>query len=153
MERAMKQKRQAMILSIIENYDIETQDELLEKLADAGFSTTQATISRDIRELNLTKTAGSGGRQKYSRGKSSGHESMESYRKVLSAGILSMIPAENLIVVKTVPGMAMAVAAALDNVEIAGLLGSIAGDDTIFLAVRSRDMTASVIKKIDMLQK
>ena len=98
----MKQKRQAKILSIIEQYDIETQDELLEKLAEAGFTTTQATISRDIREINLTKVA---------------------------------------------------VAAALDNVEINGLLGSIAGDDTIFLAVRSKDMTDAVMKTIDRMQR
>ena len=147
----MKQKRQAKILSIIEQYDIETQDELLEKLAEAGFSTTQATISRDIREINLTKVAVAGGRQKYTLGKSATHESIESYRKVL--GILSMVPAENLIVIKTVSGMAMAVAAALDNVEINGLLGSIAGDDTIFLAVRSREMTDSVMKTIDKMQR
>ena len=142
----MKQKRQAKILSIIEQYDIETQDELLEKLAEAGFSTTQATI-------NLTKVAVAGGRQKYTLGKSATHESIESYRKVLGAGILSMVPAENLIVIKTVSGMAMAVAAALDNVEINGLLGSIAGDDTIFLAVRSREMTDSVMKTIDKMQR
>ena len=147
----MKQKRQAMILSIIEQYDIETQDELLEKLAEAGFNTTQATISRDIREINLTKVAVAGGRQKYTLGKSATHESIESYRKVLGAGI--MVPAENLIVIKTVSGMAMAVAAALDNVEINGLLGSIAGDDTIFLAVRSREMTDSVMKTIDKMQR
>ena len=149
----MKQKRQAMILSIIEQYDIETQDELLEKLAEAGFNTTQATISRDIREINLPKVAVAGGRQKYTLGKSVTHESIESYRKVLGAGILSMVPAENLIVIKTVSGMAMAVAAALDNVEINGLLGSIAGDDTIFLAVRSREMTDSVMKTIDKMQR
>ena len=70
----MKQKRQAKILSIIEQYDIETQDELLEKLAEAGFTTTQATISRDIREINLTKVAVAGGRQKYTLGKSTNHE-------------------------------------------------------------------------------
>lgn len=149
----MKQKRQAKILSIIEEYDIETQDELLEKLNEAGFNVTQATISRDIREINLTKVAVAGGKQKYTLGKQTGHESVETYKKVLSAGILSMVPAENLIVIKTVPGMAMAVAAALDNVEISGLLGSIAGDDTIFLAVRTRDMTDSVMKTIDKLQR
>ena len=144
----MKQKRQAMILAIIEQYDIETQDELQEKLAEAGFKTTQATISRDIREINLTKVAVAGGRQKYTLGKQTNHESIESYRKVLSAGILSMVPAENLIVIKTVSGMAMAVAAALDNVEINGLLGSIAGDDTIFVAVKDVNHTAGVSKEI-----
>ena len=145
----MKQKRQAMILAIIEQYDIETQDELQEKLAEAGFKTTQATISRDIREINLTKVAVAGGRQKYTLGKQTNHESIESYRKVLSAGILSMVPAENLIVIKTVSGMAMAVAAALDNVEINGLLGSIAGDDTIICACKTSEQAVSVVKKLN----
>ena len=131
----------------------QTHPDDVEKLAEAGFNTTQATISRDIREINLTKVAVAGGRQKYTLGKSATHESIESYRKVLGAGILSMVPAENLIVIKTVSGMAMAVAAALDNVEINGLLGSIAGDDTIFLAVRSREMTDSVMKTIDKMQR
>ncbi|MBP3325353.1 MAG: arginine repressor [Coprococcus sp.] len=145
----MKQKRQAKIIEIIENNDIETQDELLALLLKEGVQTTQATISRDIREINLTKIAAPSGKQKYVLGKVANHESMESYRQVLSAGIISMEAAENIIVVKTVSGVAMAVAAALDNMEINGLVGSIAGDDTIFLAVRSKELTKSVINAID----
>jgi transcriptional regulator of arginine metabolism len=148
----MKQKRQDKIKDIVKKYDIETQDELLEKLAKEGINATQATISRDIREINLTKTSVGGGRQKYTLGKDSEKSSIETYRKVLSAGIISLAEAENLVVIKTVSGMAMAVAAALDNVEIPGMLGSIAGDDTIFLAVKSRDMTGDVIQAIERLQ-
>ncbi|MGN0396135.1 MAG: arginine repressor [Coprococcus sp.] len=145
----MKQKRQAKIIEIIENNDIETQDELLDMLLKEGFQTTQATISRDIREINLTKVASASGRQKYVLGKTTANESMDSYIQVLSAGIISMETAENIIVVKTVAGVAMAVAAALDKMEITGLVGCIAGDDTIFLAVRSKELTKSVIKTIE----
>ncbi len=145
----MKQSRQAKIIEIIENNDIETQDELLAMLHKEGFQTTQATISRDIREINLTKIATASGKQKYVLGKSGDNESMDSYIQVLSAGIISMETAENIIVVKTVSGVAMAVAAALDKIEINGLVGCIAGDDTIFLAVRSKELTKSVMNTIE----
>ena len=144
----MKSDRQAKIIEIITDSDIETQDELLIRLADEGFNTTQATISRDIRELNLTKVTAGNGRQKYAPGKDMEHESLKYYKQVLNSGILSMEAAENLIVIKTVSGVAMAVAAALDNINIYGLVGSIAGDDTIFLAVRSKELTKSVISDI-----
>ena len=142
----MKQRRQAKIIEIVENNDIETQDELLTKLTEAGFNTTQATISRDIRDINLTKVSVAGGRQKYALGKSAGRESINSYKQVLSTCILS-------IVIKTVSGMAMAVGAALDNLSINGLMGCIAGDDTLFLAVRSRELVKSVITTIERYQK
>lgn len=149
----MKQRRQAKIIEIVENNDIETQDELLTKLTEAGFNTTQATISRDIRDINLTKVSVAGGRQKYALDKSAGRESINSYKQVLSTCILSMEAAENLIVIKTVSGMAMAVGAALDNLSINGLMGCIAGDDTLFLAVRSRELVKSVITTIERYQK
>ena len=94
-----------------------------------------------------------GGRQKYALGKSAGRESINSYKQVLSTCILSMEAAENLIVIKTVSGMAMAVGAALDNLSINGLMGCIAGDDTLFLAVRSRELVKSVITTIERYQK
>ena len=149
----MKQRRQAKIIEIVENNDIETQDELLTKLTEAGFNTTQATLSRDIRDINLTKVSVPGGRQKYALGKSAGRESINSYKQVLSTCILSMEAAENLIVIKTVSGMAMAVGAALDNLSINGLVGCIAGDATLFLAVRSREIVKSVITTIERYQK
>lgn len=141
----MKEKRQNKIKEIIESYEIETQDELLLKLTEAGFTTTQATISRDIREMRLTKIACGGGRQKYAVLQNMDTDVMEKYHQVLSAGVLNIDYAENIIVVRTVPGMAMAVAAALDNMKLQGVMGCIAGDDTIFCAVRSSGLCKEVI--------
>lgn len=144
----MKASRQAKLIEIIENYDIETQDELAEKLAEAGFSSTQATISRDIRELKLTKIAFPGGKAKYALLKNQEQSNMVRYRRVLRDGILTMETAQNIIVIKTVSGLAMAVAAALDNLNIYGVVGSIAGDDTIMCVIRSNDMANEVIDTI-----
>lgn len=145
----MKSRRQAKIIEIIENYDIETQDELAEKLMEAGFHTTQATISRDIREMKLTKLAFPGGKQKYiATTQSQDFYTTEKYKRVLHDGIISMECAQNMVVIKTVIGMAMAVAAALDSLEISGIVGSIAGDDTIFCVARDNDMAAMVIENI-----
>lgn len=144
----MKALRQAKIIEIIENYDIETQDELLEKLRIAGFSSTQATISRDIREMKLTKLAFPGGKQKYVVLQNTDHSNGVRYRRVLKDGILTMESAQNILVIKTVPGLAMAVAAALDNLEIYGVVGSIAGDDTIMCVVRNEDCVNEVIDSI-----
>ncbi|MDD5948720.1 MAG: arginine repressor [Lachnospiraceae bacterium] len=144
----MKASRQAKLIEIIENYDIETQDELAERLAEAGFPSTQATISRDIRELKLTKIAFPGGKAKYALLKNQEQSNMVRYRRVLRDGILTMETAQNIIVIKTVAGLAMAVAAALDNLNIYGVVGSIAGDDTIFCAIRSNDMANEVIDTI-----
>ena len=110
----MKYQRQAKILELVEKYDIETQDDL-EKLKEEGFQATQATVSRDIREMNLTKVSVPGARQKYAVEKNNRYETLDSYKKVLSTGIISVDAAENLIVIKTISGVAMAVAAALDH--------------------------------------
>ena len=147
----MKEKRQSKIKEIIETRSIETQDELLSELAKEGFHITQATISRDIREMKLTKIASGNGKQKYAMLKNTNAGVEQKYRKVLSAGILSMDYAENLVVIRTVSGMAMAVAAALDNLEMQGLMGSIAGDDTIFVAVRSGELCKEIISNIKKL--
>lgn len=141
----MKEKRQNKIKEIIENMEIETQDELLEQLRLAGFSTTQATISRDIRDLRLTKIACGGGKQKYAIIQNTNTDVIKKYHQVLSAGVLSMDYAENMIVIRTVSGMAMAVAAALDNMQLQGVMGCIAGDDTIFCAVRDKSFCKDII--------
>lgn len=140
----MKEKRQNKIKQIIENYEIETQDELLERLKEAGFVTTQATISRDIREMRLTKIACGAGKQKYAIIQNTDTDVMQKYHQVLSAGILNIDYAENMIVIRTVPGMAMAVAAALDNMHLQGVMGCIAGDDTIFCAVRDKQFCKEI---------
>ena len=132
----MKTKRQRKIIELITNYDIETQEELAAKLVENGFNVTQATISRDIRELNLTKIATKGGKQKYAVQSSSDIVSNSKYMRVLNDGIITMDTAGNILVVKTVSGMAMAVAAALDAMQIKEILGCIAGDDTIMCVVK-----------------
>ncbi|MBP3703694.1 MAG: arginine repressor [Lachnospiraceae bacterium] len=140
----MKSRRQAKIIELIEKYEIETQEELGSRLLEAGFQVTQATISRDIRELCLTKVPGENGRQKYAvMGKTNGMS--ERYARVLRDGMISMSKADNILVIKTVSGMAMAVAAAIDSIGIEGIVGSIAGDDTIMCAIRSADEVESVM--------
>lgn len=146
----MKLERHSKIVELIGKYEIETQEELADYLNQAGFRVTQATISRDIRELKLTKGPGKGGRQRYMvmQGQSG---FSEKYIRILSDGFLSMDMAQNILVIKTVSGMAMAVAAALDAIQFYEIVGCIAGDDTIMCAVRSADDTILVMDKIRKL--
>ena len=145
----MKTKRQRKIIELITNYDIETQEELAAKLVENGFNVTQATISRDIRELNLTKIATKGGKQKYAVQSSSDIVSNSKYMRVLNDGIITMDTSGNILVVKTVSGMAMAVAAALDAMQIKEILGCIAGDDTIMCVVKHAEETDRVKEHIE----
>ncbi len=145
----MKTKRQRKIIELITNYDIETQEELAAKLVENGFNVTQATISRDIRELNLTKIATKGGKQKYAVQSSSDIVSNSKYMRVLNDGIITMDTAGNILVVKTVSGMAMAVAAALDAMQIKEILGCIAGDDTIMCVVKHAEETDRIKEHIE----
>ncbi len=147
----MKRTRQIKILELIEQYEIETQEELAKRLVDAGFQVTQATISRDIRELSLTKVSGRNGRPKYAvtdYGGASPPVYSDRYARVLQDGMVSMTQADNLVVIKTVSGMAMAVAAAIDAMGIEEIAGSIAGDDTILCAVRTASLVPGVMDKI-----
>ena len=143
----MKQKRQLRIIEIINQNAIETQEELALKLREDGFEVTQATVSRDIRELNLSKVPGPDGRQKYAI-LSSGGPLNDKYVRVMHDGLLSMEPAGNLLVLKTVSGMAMAVAAAVDAMHFPEIVGSIAGDDTIMAATKSNQEAANLKNKI-----
>lgn len=147
----MKETRQNKIREIIEKNDVETQEELLSHLKKEGFEITQATISRDMRDMKLTKVLGDNGRQKYAMLKNFDTDVEQKYKKVLSAGIVSVDNADNLIVIRTVSGMAMAVAAALDSMDIQGLMGCIAGDDTIFAAARNKDFCRQIIAGIRKL--
>ncbi|HIZ45264.1 MAG TPA: arginine repressor [Firmicutes bacterium] len=144
----MKIERHSKIVELIGKYDIETQEELAEKLNEAGFRVTQATVSRDIRELKLTKVATDGGRQKYVVLHKTDSSLNDKYIRILRDGFLSMDMAQNILVVKTVPGMAMAVAAALDALRFHEIVGCIAGDDAIMCAVRSVDDTIIVMEKL-----
>lgn len=144
----MKRDRQSKILEIIQKYDVMTQEELAERLGAQGFNVTQATVSRDIRELKLNKIPLPGGGQKYAvPGKE--ESSMENrFVRVLRDGFLSMDTAQNILVIRTVSGMAMAVAAALDAHEFKEVVGCIAGDDTIFVAVRTQEATEEMKEKL-----
>ncbi|GAA0271630.1 arginine repressor [Faecalicatena contorta] len=144
----MKVSRHAKIIELISQNDIETQEELAERLNGAGFKVTQATVSRDIRDLKLTKVSVDGGRQKYVVLKPEEDGMSEKYIRVLRDGYVSMDMAQNILVIKTVSGMAMAVAAAVDAMKWKEVVGCIAGDDTIMCAVRSVDETVAVMEKI-----
>lgn len=144
----MKKSRQNKIIEIIQKVDIDTQEELANRLKNAGFDVTQATVSRDIRELKLTKVSVGGGRQKYVVLKQEEGHLGDKYIRVLRDGFSSMEMAQNILVIKTVSGMAMAVAAALDALKLPEIVGCIAGDDTIFVAVRTVEETHSLMDKI-----
>ena len=128
-----------------------TQEELAEYLNNAGFKVTQATVSRDIRDLKLTKLSVNGGRQKYIVHRQEEDGMSEKYIRVLCDGFVSMDMAQNILVIKTVAGMAMAVAAAVDAMKWNEVVGCIAGDDTIMCAIRTVEDTAVVMENIRKL--
>lgn len=147
----MKNYRHQKIMDIIRSSEVETQEELARLLREAGFTVTQATVSRDIKQLNLKKIPSSSGRQCYAA--SGTKETVDGDRLVgiLKAGFVSMEAASNILVIKTVSGMAMAVAAAIDALSIPKMVGCIAGDDTIMCAIRSCDDIGAVTEAIEKL--
>jgi len=140
----MKTTRQAKILELIQKKDVETQEELSAYLEKEGFQVTQATVSRDIRELKLTKISTDNGRQKYAVITDADSNMMEKYARVLREGFLSVDAAENIVVIKTVSGMAGAVAA----MRMQEIVGSLAGDDTILCVIRTSDDAVHIMKKL-----
>ena len=144
----MKQNRHQKIAELVSRYEIETQEELAEKLKEAGFTVTQATISRDIRQMNLSKLPTGNGRQKYVILKKENELLSDKYIRVLRDAFVSMDMAQNILVMRTVSGMAMAVAAALDAMHLHEIVGCIAGDDTIMCAIRTVEDTVTVMDKI-----
>ena len=146
----MKLERHSKIVELIGKYEIETQEELAEHLKQAGYKVTQATVSRDIRELKLTKVQSENGRQRYMVIQNQTAFS-DKYIRILKDGYVSMDMAQNILVIKTVSGMAMAVAAALDEIHFHEIVGCIAGDDTIMCAVRSVDDTILLMDKLKKL--
>jgi len=148
----MKRERHGKIIELIGRYDIETQEELAEKLNEAGFQVTQATVSRDIRELKLTKMT-MGDRQRYVAVREHSRQMGEKYIGILRDGFVSMDVAQNILVIKTVSGMAMAVAAALDALHWQDIVGCIAGDDTVFCAISTAEDTLQVMDKLRKMMK
>lgn len=144
----MKSKRHVKILELIRKNEIETQEELAEHLEREGYQVTQATVSRDIRELKLTKVAMANGRQKYAALSEKSEDMLQKYTRIFKDAFLSMDMAQNILVIKTVSGMAMAGAAALDAIDCQEIVGSIAGDDTIMCAVRTVEDTVVLMERL-----
>ena len=144
----MKLERHSKIVELINKYDIETQEDLANRLNEEGYNVTQATVSRDIRELKLSKVSTEDGRQKYA--VLAGREGFmsEKYIRVLRDGYVSVDMAQNILVIKTAPGMASAVCAAVDAMQWKEIVGTIAGDDTILCAVRTVEDTRNLMERI-----
>ena len=140
----MRNDRQVKIGDLVRDHEIETQEELLALLRAEGFDVTQATVSRDIKKLRLIKVAGSNGKYKYATVAGTESDDAGKIRQVLDQVLKSVCIAGNLVIVKTIPGAAQAACAAIDSREFPEVCGSIAGDDTIFLAVRDEKDAASV---------
>ena len=147
----MKVNRHAKIIELITKYQVETQEELAAYLNQEGFKVTQATVSRDIRDLRLTKIPTEDGKQRYSIHPKAGTTMNDKYTRVLKDGFFSMDMAQSILVIRTVSGMAMAVAAAIDSLEFPEVIGTIAGDDTIMCAVQSGEDTVAVMDKINKI--
>ena len=144
----MKKKRKKKIIDLITRYEVETQEELVDRLRADGYEVTQATVSRDIRELKLSKIPNGRGKQKYVAFQGEEVQLGDKYARVLKEGYVSMDLAQNLLVLKTVSGMAMAVAAAVDAMSIEEVVGCIAGDNTVMMAMRNVQDARIVMEKI-----
>lgn len=150
----MKNKRQEKIIEIIETQAIETQEALQEKLRECGFDVTQATVSRDIKELRLTKVSSRGNRYKYAVLDSDDPRQTAKYVNIMKETVISVQCAQNMLVVKTFSGMAAAAAAAIDSLMCDEIIGSIAGDDTIFAVAenetRAQSLRDRILEKLDI---
>ena len=144
----MKSARHDKIIELIQQYDIDTQEELAARLNAAGFKVTQATVSRDIRALKLMKVAGKDGKSRYAVLAEPSAELGDKYTRILHDALTSLDVGQNMIVIRTVPGMAMGVAAALDALKWKEILGSIAGDDTVMCVARDSEQAQAVAEKL-----
>ncbi|MDO4616527.1 MAG: arginine repressor [Lachnospiraceae bacterium] len=144
----MKSARHDQIIKLIREFHIETQEELASRLNENGFSVTQATVSRDIRQLKLTKVPDDRGRLYYALSQSAQANQTERFGRVLKDAFVSMELAGNLLVIKTASGMAMAAAAVLDEWDWPEIIGCIAGDNTIMCAIRTEEDAAAVQRKL-----
>ena len=144
----MKAVRHEAIIRLIEQHCLSTQTDLLEMLKAEGFDTTQATISRDIRELKISKVLGTGGKYHYAMPRSNDSVHKSTFKNAYATAIISIDNVGNIIVVKTHPGLAQAVAAGIDAMHISGILGCVAGDDTIITVARDAEIATQSIYKL-----
>ena len=148
----MKNGRQNAILEIISGQYIETQSQLMEALAARGIRSTQATLSRDIRELRLYKETGADGRVHYVKPAEAEERTADTrLQKILRECVVSFEPAQNILVLKTLPGLASAACSAFDGMEIPGLVGTLAGDDTAFLAMKNNEYAEAFYESVEEL--
>ena len=147
----MKGNRHTAILDIITKYAVDTQDGLTERLRERGFEVTQATVSRDIRQLGLVKTRGSDGKSRYTPPGTLGKNFVGRLSNILRESVNHVDSAENIVVVKTLAGVASAAAAAIDSMEHTSIVGTLAGDDTILIVMRSKGSAETFRKEIETL--
>ena len=148
----MKLDRQNVIMEIISKQDIETQNQLLEALAARGVKSTQATLSRDIRDMRLIKELGPNGNYRYVMAASQASTDLDArLKKIFKECVLSYDLAQNILVIKTLPGLAQAAGSTLDGMDIPGLVGTIAGDDTAFLALKDPDAAVKLYHELEQL--
>ena len=148
----MKQGRQSVILDIIAQQDIETQGQLMQALAERGIKSTQATLSRDIKDMRLVKELGPDGNYRYIAQSSPQKDDLSPrLKKIFRESLVSYDIAQNLVVIKTLPGLASACCSALDSMEIDGLVGTLAGDDTAFIAMRDNETAHRFFHEIEIL--
>ena len=148
----MKLGRQSVIMEIINERDIETQNQLMEALAERGVKSTQATLSRDIKDMRLVKELGPNGSYRYTvSGRSEEDDARQRLQKIVRESVVSYQTAMNLLVIKTIPGLAPAVCSAVDGMLIEGLAGTLAGDDTAFLAMVSVETCEKLYHQLESI--
>ncbi|HOO26093.1 MAG TPA: arginine repressor [Clostridiales bacterium] len=147
----MKKKRLETILKLIEKYNISTQEELMQRLNDNGFKVTQATVSRDINELRIVKVMGAGGNYRYVANQADSDELLAKFKTIFIQSVISSDYAGNTIVIKCYTGMAQAACAAFDSMHWEGLVGTLAGDDTIFALCRTEGYASQMKDSIQRL--
>lgn len=148
----MKSGRQEKILEIIASKDVETQSQLIDELLACGLKSTQATLSRDIKELRLVKELSSAGKYRYV---AASREELTDFdlrlKKIFRESVTSYAIAQNILVIKTMPGLASAACAALDGMDVEGLVGTLAGDDTAFIAMKDREAAENLEREVEKL--
>ena len=147
----MKSGRQSAILSIISERDIETQQQLLQALAERGLKSTQATLSRDIKDMRLVKELGPKGTYRYVAGKAEDDGFEDRLRTIFKESVIACDVAQNIVVIRTLPGLGQGACSAIDSLDIHGLVGSLAGDDTIFLAMRDSEAASAFCREIESI--
>lgn len=144
----MKTRRHAKILELINAYTIDTQEELLRRLREDGFDVTQATVSRDIKELRLIKTLSPDGNYKYSVGRDNTRDYSSKFYSLLSDSAVQINCAGNMVIIKCLTGMAQAVCAAMDSMHWPNIVGTLAGDDTIFIVVKNEEQAQQMVSEL-----